>query len=673
MASYAGRMAPPGYPNTSVTPSRTRHSQRICAPVRFIFYSEGLRPSNSPTRSLARRFAGSLRSRGSLAVARSLVLTFHCLFRGASPLELPYTLTRSPLRRLAPFAWLTRCRSFARPYVSLFISRGFAPPTPLHAHSLAASPARSVRVAHSLSLVRSSLRFIVYSEGLRPSNSPTRSLARRFAGSLRSRGSLAVARSLVLTFHCLFRGASPLELPYTLTRSPLRRLAPFAWLTRCRSFARPYVSLFIPRGFAPRTPLHAHSLAASPARSVRVAHSLSLVRSSLRFIVYSEGLRPSNSPTRSLARRFAGSLRSRGSLAVARSLVLTFHCLFRGASPLELPYTLTRSPLRRLAPFAWLTRCRSFARPYVSLFIPRGFAPRTPLHAHSLAASPARSVRVAHSLSLVRSSLRFIVYFEGLRPSNSPTRSLARRFAGSLRSRGSLAVARSLVLTFHCLFRGASPLELPYTLTRSPLRRLAPFAWLTRCRSFARPYVSLFISRGFAPPTPLHAHSLAASPARSVRVAHSLSLVRSSLRFIVYSEGLRPSNSPTRSLARRFAGSLRSRGSLAVARSLVLTFHCLFRGASPLQLPYTLTRSPLRRLAPFAWLTRCRSFARPYVSLFIPRGFAPPTPLHAHSLAASPARSVRVAHSLSLVRSSLRFIVYSEGLRPSNSPTRSLA
>ena len=33
--------------------------------------SEGLRPSDSPTRALARRFAGSLRSRGSLAAARS--------------------------------------------------------------------------------------------------------------------------------------------------------------------------------------------------------------------------------------------------------------------------------------------------------------------------------------------------------------------------------------------------------------------------------------------------------------------------------------------------------------------------------------------------------------------------------------------------------------------------
>src|SRR5205085_3014131 len=33
---------------------------------------------------------------------------------------------------------------------------------------------------------------------------------------------------------------------------------------------------------------------------------------------------------------------------------------------------------------------------------PKGFAPRTPLHAHSLAASPARSVRVARFASLAR-------------------------------------------------------------------------------------------------------------------------------------------------------------------------------------------------------------------------------------------------------------------------------
>src|SRR6266566_544421 len=31
------------------------------------------------------------------------------------------------------------------------------------------------------------------------------------------------------------------------------------------------------------------------------------------------------------------------------------------------------------------------------------------------------------------------------------------------------------------LLRGASPLGLPYTLSRAPLRRRAPVAWLTRC------------------------------------------------------------------------------------------------------------------------------------------------------------------------------------------------
>src|SRR5258708_5604823 len=180
------------------------------------------------------------------------------------------------------------------PSTAMFILfRGASPRrTPLHAPSLAASPARSVRVAHSLTLVR------FLSGGLRPAG-----------------------------------------LPYTLPRSPLRRLAPFACPTRCPSFD------FRPGGFAPPAP-----------------------------------------PTRSLARRFAGSLRSRGSPAAPRSL-----------------------------------------------FVRRASPRRTPLHAPSLAASPARSVRVAHSLTLVR------FLSGGLRP--------------------------------------AGP---PYTLPRSPLRRLAPFAWLTR-------------------------------------------------------------------------------------------------------------------------------------------------------------------------------------------------
>ena len=41
MASYAGMMAPPGYPNTVCTPWRIRHSHRICAPVFFLLAGTG--------------------------------------------------------------------------------------------------------------------------------------------------------------------------------------------------------------------------------------------------------------------------------------------------------------------------------------------------------------------------------------------------------------------------------------------------------------------------------------------------------------------------------------------------------------------------------------------------------------------------------------------------------
>ena len=70
--------------------------------------SEGLRPSDSPTRALGRRFAGSLRARGSLAAARS---------------------------HLGTSVWFMR-------------------------------------------------QLLVLSEGLRPSDSPTRALGRRFAGGM---------------------------------------------------------------------------------------------------------------------------------------------------------------------------------------------------------------------------------------------------------------------------------------------------------------------------------------------------------------------------------------------------------------------------------------------------------------------------------------------------------
>ena len=265
-------------------------------------------------------------------------------------------------------------------------------------------------------------------------------------------------------------------------------------------------------------------------------------------------------PTRSLARRFAGSLRSRGSFAGARSP--------GRASPLGLPYTLPRSPLRRLAPFAWLVRCARSRR--------RGaLAPRTPLHALSLAASPARSVRVARSLrsfalprasplglpyTLTRSplrsarsvrvarSLRSFASCRGASPLGLPY-TLSRSAASPPRS---VRVARSL-RSFASVRRAASPLGLPYTLSRSALRRLAPFAWLARC-------------------------------ARSRLTASSFAL---GLPYTL-----------SRSALRRLA-----------------PFAWLIRCArSPGRIPwtpYTLSRSPLRRLAPFAWLIRWRSFARP--------------------------------------------------------------
>ena len=51
------------------------------------------------------------------------------------------------------------------------------------------------------------------------------------------------------------------------------------------------------------------------------------------------------------------------------------------------------------------------------------------------------------------------------------------------------------------LSRGASPLGLPYTLSRAPLRRRAPYAWLTRFRSFASYWDSFRVSLGSVQPS----------------------------------------------------------------------------------------------------------------------------------------------------------------------------
>src|SRR5204862_6094585 len=183
-------------------------------------------------------------------------------------------------------------------------------------------------------------------------------------------------------------GLRPSDSPTPSLAGPLRP-APLRWLASRRSLA----SLFIiPRGFAPRTPLH----------------------------------RRSRGPY--------APLRSGGSLRDARSLLSS---LFRGASPLGLPYTVARgaptprsAPVARFAtlarfslhysaglrpsdsptpslagplrpaPLRWLASRRSLA----SLFIiPRGFAPRTPLHRRSR--GPYAPLRSRGSLRDARSLL----------------------------------------------------------------------------------------------------------------------------------------------------------------------------------------------------------------------------------------------------------------------------
>src|SRR5215211_3978414 len=142
----------------------------------------------------------------------------------------------------------------------------------------------------------------------------------------------------------LIRGTSSPGPPYTLSREPLRRLAPFAWLASLRSLA----------------------LGARCTRADDRRHPCNI-----SFL--SGGLRPPDPLTPSLASRFAGSLRSRGSLRYARS-----H-LALGARVRTIDVTHA-----------------------ISLSYPGDFVPRTPLHPLSRAASPARSVRVARFATLAR-------------------------------------------------------------------------------------------------------------------------------------------------------------------------------------------------------------------------------------------------------------------------------
>jgi hypothetical protein len=145
-------------------------------------------------------------------------------------------------------------------------------------------------------------------------------------------------------------------------------------------------SVCYPRGFAPRTPLLALSRAASPARSVRVIALALLARCAT----------------------------SRLDLASAR-----------GPRPIALSYSLRHTPLRRRAPFARLAHC--VRSPRIELH------PSIPLLALSLA------------------------------------------LRAALRSRGSLTAFTRRATGFLLLSEGLA-LGLPYSLSRAPLRRRAPFA-----------------------------------------------------------------------------------------------------------------------------------------------------------------------------------------------------
>ena len=116
--------------------ARERKDARPQAPAHYS--PGGFAPPDPPARSLARRFAGSRRSRGSLTVFARI-----CMPGGLRPAGPPCTLSRSPL------AGSRRSRGSLTAFARICMPGGFAPPDP-----------------------------------------PARSLARRFAGSRRSRGSL---------------------------------------------------------------------------------------------------------------------------------------------------------------------------------------------------------------------------------------------------------------------------------------------------------------------------------------------------------------------------------------------------------------------------------------------------------------------------------------------------
>jgi hypothetical protein len=89
----------------------------------------------------------------------------------------------------------------------------------------------------------------------------------------------------------------------------------------------------------------------------------------------------------------------------------------------------------------------------------------------------------------------FLSDFPFFAPAHDPTKPIpAREKTGNLDSSLDPSHGSNLI-------REASPLGLPDTLSRAPLRRRAPFAWLTRGRSFAD--AGEIRSQSHRPPRPL--------------------------------------------------------------------------------------------------------------------------------------------------------------------------
>ena len=268
----------------------------------------------------------------------------------------------------------------------------------------------------------------------------------------------------------------------------------------------------------------------------------------------------------------------------------------RGASPLGLPYTRSRAPLRRRAPIARLASLCSLApgRSSGSLgnltnrsagiasrdIFPRGLRPRT----------PARRARRARSVGALRSRGRFAA--------------LARAWDDSRAHSVISRITRQGLPAANILIRGASPLsDSPYTRSRAPLRRRAPIAWLASLRSLAPgndPRAHSVISRITRQGLP--AANILIRGASPLGLPYTRSRAplrrRAPIAWLASLRSLAPGNDPR-------AHSVISR----IARQGLPAANILIRGASPLGLPYTRSRAPLRRRAPIAWLASLRSLA----------------------------------------------------------------